>query len=407
MLDVTDAESLTVAIVGTWIAENDGVAATIATVTRSNTDTGAALTVTLTGGDATEIGIPASVVIPANASSISFDIEAVDDDLVDGTQTVTLTASTDGYVDGTDLLDVTDDDVAGFTISESGESIEVSESGTADTFTVALNVEPLSEVVIFVTSGDTEEAIVDDSSLTFTPETWDEPQAVNVAGVDDFVIDGDQTTTITLSVDSANSDGSFISLADQTIAVTTVDDGYHGWQNPGNSFDVNGHGGVTPEDVLTIINYLNAGGTFLPALSETPPPYYDVNDDGIVSPSDVLAIIAHMNNRPSEPSEGEAASLPVPILENEPPSSVDLADQLAGVSPLVKGRMPTGNETTASVWATARGGDDDETLTHAGRTREASADAVQDEAGLENTDAVFAEWDTLFHGDDWTTAASG
>jgi subtilisin-like proprotein convertase family protein len=68
------------------------------------------VTVTLTNSDSTEISIPTTVIIPAGAESVSFPIDAVDDRLIDGTQTVTITPSAPGYesVSGRsiDVLDV-------------------------------------------------------------------------------------------------------------------------------------------------------------------------------------------------------------------------------------------------------------------------------------------------------------
>ena len=74
---------------------------------------------------------------------------------------------------------------AGFTVTESGGSTSVAESGTTDTFTVVLDAAPASNVVILVSSGDTGEATVDVSSLTFTTATWNTAQTVTVTGVDE------------------------------------------------------------------------------------------------------------------------------------------------------------------------------------------------------------------------------
>ena len=68
------------------------------TVTRSDSVSTGDLVVTLLSGDTSEIAVPASVTIPANASSVSFDVAAVDDLIFDGTQFVTFTASSPGYV---------------------------------------------------------------------------------------------------------------------------------------------------------------------------------------------------------------------------------------------------------------------------------------------------------------------
>ena len=79
-------------------------------------------------------------------------------------------------------------------------------------------------VVVTVTSGDTGEATVDVTSLTFTNANWNVAQTVTVTGVDDPTVDGDQSTTITVSVNDANSNDAFDPVADQTVSATTVDD---------------------------------------------------------------------------------------------------------------------------------------------------------------------------------------
>ena len=56
--------------------------------------------------------MPGTVTILDGQASASFNIDAVDDALVDGTQSVTITASATGYTSGTDSVDVTDDETA-------------------------------------------------------------------------------------------------------------------------------------------------------------------------------------------------------------------------------------------------------------------------------------------------------
>jgi hypothetical protein len=148
------------------------------------------------------------------------------------------------------LVTTTDDDTgnigtAGFTIMESGGGTSVSESGTTDTFDVVLDGAPASDVVILVTSGNTGEAIVDQAWLTFTPADWDIPQIITVTGIDDAIVDGTQTTAIILSVDDANSDDDFDSLADQTVLVTTTDDDDDGGNNGTAGFTIMESGGGT------------------------------------------------------------------------------------------------------------------------------------------------------------------
>ena len=66
----------------------------------------------------------------------------------------------------------------------------LNQAGSTDTFTVALTAQPTNDVVISVTSGDTSEATLDKSSLTFTNGNWNSAQTVTVTGVNDDLDDG-------------------------------------------------------------------------------------------------------------------------------------------------------------------------------------------------------------------------
>ncbi len=139
-LDVTDddATALTVAIAAAAIAEGDGPAATTATVSR-NGDTSSALNVNLLSSNTNEATVTGSVTIPAGqATSAPFAINAVNDLLDDSTQTVTITATAGGYLDGTDSLEVVDDDVAanlGVVIAAASVSESAGSAATTATVT--------------------------------------------------------------------------------------------------------------------------------------------------------------------------------------------------------------------------------------------------------------------------------
>lgn len=110
-LSVTDHETLSVSIGPSTVAENAGVAAVVGTVTRSNTsDLFADLTVSLLSTDPTELIVPATVVIPAGQASATFAMDAVDDEITDGTQVVTIRATAAGYISLDDTLSVSDND---------------------------------------------------------------------------------------------------------------------------------------------------------------------------------------------------------------------------------------------------------------------------------------------------------
>lgn len=204
------------------ISEGDGIAATSATIMRTG-DTGLDLDVILTNGDASEIGIPVSVVIPAGQSSVSFPVDAIDDLILDGTQTVQIDATAADYLSSSVTIDVTDDDIAGITVTETPIGTVVSETGTMDTFDVVLNAGPLSNVEILISSSDTAEATTDTLRLVFTPTDWMTPQTVTVTGIDDAHVDGTQTIQVSADVDTSVSDASYGAVAGETVDVDVTD----------------------------------------------------------------------------------------------------------------------------------------------------------------------------------------
>ncbi|GAB6040346.1 hypothetical protein [Endothiovibrio diazotrophicus] len=73
------------------------------------------------------------------------------------------------------------------------------EGGAQATFTVVLNREPLSEVVMILGSSDPGEGTVSPSRLTFSPVNWSVPQTVTVTGALDLLEDGDQAYIVEFS----------------------------------------------------------------------------------------------------------------------------------------------------------------------------------------------------------------
>ena len=99
--------SLSLAIDKDTVAENAGNNAATATITRSIV-TDEDLIVTLASNDTSEITVPNQVIIPANQASATFTLNAVNDNIPDGIQTVTITATATGFSQGTDTINVAD-----------------------------------------------------------------------------------------------------------------------------------------------------------------------------------------------------------------------------------------------------------------------------------------------------------
>ncbi|MCA9000045.1 MAG: right-handed parallel beta-helix repeat-containing protein, partial [Planctomycetaceae bacterium] len=93
------------------ISESAGLNAAMFTV-RRNRDIDTSQTVTLLVDDQTEAALPATVTIPAGSDHVSFYLSTNNDGLIDGTQTVSLTASSVDFTDAVTTIDITDDDTA-------------------------------------------------------------------------------------------------------------------------------------------------------------------------------------------------------------------------------------------------------------------------------------------------------
>tara|TARA_R110000796_G_scaffold11552_11_gene39139 strand:+ start:11585 stop:15175 length:3591 start_codon:yes stop_codon:yes gene_type:complete len=158
------------------------------------------------------------------------------DDHVDRDDTTTITiavddaASDDAFdalADQSVAVTLNDDDSAGFRLSET--TLAVGENAGIGNFTVVLDTEPTSDVMVSISSNATPEATVSAPTLTFTSANWDTPQTITVTGVDDDV-DRDDTATITVAIDDAGSDDAFETLADQSVAITLNDDDSAGFR---------------------------------------------------------------------------------------------------------------------------------------------------------------------------------
>lgn len=200
-----------------------------------DTEPTANVLVLVSGGDITELTLaPVALIFTSTDWNIpqTVTVTGVDDALIDGIRVTYITISVFASVSADEyraapsisiLADTYDNDVAGYTVVESGGSTVVSEDGDTDSFTVVLDELPSSNVVFSVTSQEQEEGLVSPSTLTFTPSNWDMPQTVVVTGVNDGLDDGDQDFLIVVSVVDNQSDSAFTALSDTPVSAVNLD----------------------------------------------------------------------------------------------------------------------------------------------------------------------------------------
>lgn len=136
------------------ISELGGVAT--GTITRQ-LDLTSDVTVLLSSSDTSEATVPASITIPANQASATFSVVAQDDNLLDGVQTVTITATIAGFRSESDTVVVTDFEQLLVSITDGA----ISENGGTTTATVTRgNADNSQPLTVNLSSDDASEATV-------------------------------------------------------------------------------------------------------------------------------------------------------------------------------------------------------------------------------------------------------
>ncbi len=192
-----DVLTLFLTVNKTTISEGDGANAATGTVTRNSLDLSAPLVVTLNSTDPTEASVSQTVTIPAGEASATFAIRAVEDAVVDGTQTSLIEVSAEGFFSGHQLIEVTDNDVLLLTVTLNKPSVSESAGANAAVGTVTRNSSDLgSALVVSLASNDTSEAT---TVATITIPAGQTSATFAIDAVDDQVVDGTQVATFTAS----------------------------------------------------------------------------------------------------------------------------------------------------------------------------------------------------------------
>jgi hypothetical protein len=131
--------------------ENEADRAATGWVSR-NGDTTQVLVVTMATSNASVAGVPTTITIPAGAASAPFTITAVNDEVADGNNVVSITASAAGFSDASVLLTSLEDDVSQLTLSIAASSLDESTSNPATTGTITRNTATTSPLIVTLQS---------------------------------------------------------------------------------------------------------------------------------------------------------------------------------------------------------------------------------------------------------------
>jgi hypothetical protein len=147
--------------------------------------------------------------------------------LVDGDQSYTIftaaAVSADAKYTGMNANDVavtnTDNDVPSVDV-EPVSGLIVSESGSQENFNITLATQPLTDVVINITSLDIGEVTVSTAQVTFTNADWNQPQSITVTGIPDGIPDPNEVVQVTIQIVPASSDPLWASATAPSVSIT-------------------------------------------------------------------------------------------------------------------------------------------------------------------------------------------
>lgn len=189
------------------VTEGDGVLAGAGTVTLTPVQA-ADVTVAISSGNTAEVTVPATLTIPAGQTSVTFDVTIVNDSVLDGSQTATITASAAGFSSAAGVIAVRDNETTALTVAA---PVSASESAGTVTGTVFVGSAVGRDTSVSLTSSDTTEITVPATATILAGQT---SATFNITVVDDTVIDGAQNATITASVSGWTSGTATIQVTD-------------------------------------------------------------------------------------------------------------------------------------------------------------------------------------------------
>ena len=182
-------------------------------VHRNDADLSEPLEVQLSSAMPERIGVPSTVVIPAGEVSVAVPLEIWDDAVVQGDTQVSFTATAAPHMAAAEAVTLLDNDSAGIRWStgdidgnsvDGSDPVVIAEGGSAD-LAIRLQDQPTDTVTVQL--GSTDPAVtLSTTTLVFHPETWNQPQTVQLTAPLDLLANPDHELTMQWTIDPAVTD---------------------------------------------------------------------------------------------------------------------------------------------------------------------------------------------------------
>ena len=147
-------------------------------------------------------------------------LSPIDDSIDEEDESLEVRGSTPDLKVSAALVTITDDDVAGVTITPTDLAITEGDSGA---YSVVLDTQPIGDVTIEVAVPKGSDVAVDPAMLTFTPSNWDTAQTVTVTAKQDD--DGADEDEITITHTVGGADYEDVTADEVNVSVTDDDRG--------------------------------------------------------------------------------------------------------------------------------------------------------------------------------------
>ncbi len=174
--------------------------------------------VTLVSGNTNEILVPATVLIPANQTSVQFPITVLDDALLDGTQTASITAEFPDRAPASATISVFDNESARIILAIPGETTE-GDGVVTNGGLVILSAAAGRDIPVSLTSSNAARLAVPDTVIV---RAGDSMAWFDLVAVDDNVLNGDEDVSVRASVQGWGYDRDVITVRDNEPRVLAV-----------------------------------------------------------------------------------------------------------------------------------------------------------------------------------------
>jgi hypothetical protein len=203
--------------------ENKGVGAVNGTIIATIAPT-SDLTINLVSSDPTRLSVPTTVILKAGQTSVALPMNFPDDHLLDGPELVTVTASATGYFTSSGVVDVHDNQTATLSVTLPSNAVKGQGSISGTVYTSAA---PAHNIVVQLASSASSEISVPATVTLLAGQT---SVNFNATVLQDTIIDGTQSVTVSASVENWTSGSTTVSVADDnnTIKVSLPTSGWEG-----------------------------------------------------------------------------------------------------------------------------------------------------------------------------------